>query len=419
MRRQQARLARVVRPLVVLSLTTGVGAAHAQSDDPFPYYFGVRQAFFWNDNLYKQVEGQERSDVYSSTSLLAGIDQPIGRQRFFLDGSVNFDRYQDEKTLDNDGYNITTGLDFNTVGNLSGTLRYSALRGLADYGGPDSVTLTEKNVQRTEVFAGNANWGLTRRFSLTALAEHRSLDYSAEAYKPNEYTQNVFGGGVRYGLQELMTFGLGYRVTKTDRPYAQLLPTVPPTYASDEGDREDIDLTMSWSPSALSTFNFRVSKTTEDRSNPAFADIDAWTGAMSWQYRPTAKLAFDLGLTRDTGSEILAANVGGGGQTGTVQNYDTDRITNTGRLGVTYDATSKVRFNLSASNSKTTSEGGNGLSDDTRTQHYLLGVRYAATNSLSLGCGYDYEKQNDSDGGGTSRVYKSSLVNCFGQYTIR
>jgi hypothetical protein len=402
---------------VVLSLATGTGAVHAQSDDPFPYYFGVRQAFFYNDNLYKQVEGSERSDVYSSTSLLAGIDQPIGRQRFFLDGSINFDRYQDEKNLDNDGYDITTGLNFQTIGNLSGTLRYSALRGLADYGGPDSVVVTDKNVQRTEVFAGNAAWGLTRRFSLTALAEHRSLDYSAEAYKPNEYSQNVFGGGIRYGLQELMTFGLGYRVTKTDRPYAQALPTLPTTYASDEGDREDIDLTMSWAPSALSTLNFRLSKTTEDRSNPFFADIDAWTGGASWQYRPTAKLAFDIGYTRDTGSEILAQNVGGG-QSGTVQNYDTDRITDSGRFGVNYQATSKVRFNFSASNSKTTSEGGNGVDDNTRTQHYLLGVNYAATSALSFGCGYDYEKQSDS-GGGTSRVYKSSLVNCFGQYTIR
>jgi hypothetical protein len=419
MRRQPLRFGRVIRPVVVLSLAAGAGAVHAQSDDPNPYYVGIRQAFAYNDNLFKQGSGAEQSDVYSSTSLLAGIDQPFGRQRFFLDGSINFDRYQDYKDLDNDGYNITTGLDFQTIGNVSGTLRYSALRGLADYGGPDTQLLTTKNIQETEIFAGNVRWGLTRRLALTALAEHRSLEYSAPSYAVNEYKQNVFGGGVRYGLQELMTFGLGYRVTKTDRDRAQLTGLgPPPTYAPDESDREDIDLTMSWSPSALSTLNARVSKTSEDRSNPAFADFDGWTGAVSWQYRPTAKLNFDLGLTRDTGSEILAANVGGGGQSGTVQNYDTDRVTNSGYIGVNYDMTSKVRLNLRGSNSKTTSEGGSGgVGENIRTQHYTLGVRYAATRSLSFGCGYDYERQNDDSGTGNS--YRSSLANCYGQYTIR
>jgi hypothetical protein len=443
MRRKSLRLAGVARPLMVLSIAAGVGAVHAQDsggsapasssgtssstsaatvqDEKAPWYLGLRQGFAWNDNLYKQPQGQEQSDAYSSTVLLAGINKPFGRQRFFLDGSYNFDRYQDYKNLDNDGYNLSTGIDFQTLGDVSGTLRYSAQRSLADYGGADSQPLNAKNIQQTQVFAANGRVGLTRRLSLTALGEHRSLDYSAPEYAINEYTQNVYGGGFTYGLPDLLLFGVTYRVTNSDRPTAQLTSApgaLPRTYAPDESDRRDIDFTVSWQPSALSTFTGRISKSDEEHTNPTFADFDGWTGALGWQYRPTAKLNFGLGLTRDTGSEILASTVSSSnGQPSTPQSYDTARITNAAYLNVGYEVTAKVRSNFGFNVSRTTSDGGNGAAgDNTRTNHYKLGLDYAATQALSFGCAYDYERQS---GDGPNSVYKSQLVSCFGQYTLR
>ena len=51
------------------------------ASDPNPYYLGVSQALTYDTNATRSPSGP--SDLYSSTSLLGGFDQPIGRQRIF------------------------------------------------------------------------------------------------------------------------------------------------------------------------------------------------------------------------------------------------------------------------------------------------------------------------------------------------
>ena len=72
-----ARLSAVGAALGVFALQ-----ALAQSQ---PWYIGAQQRFEHQTNVFGTSAGQV-SDTVSSTSLLAGIDQTIGRQRLF--GSV-------------------------------------------------------------------------------------------------------------------------------------------------------------------------------------------------------------------------------------------------------------------------------------------------------------------------------------------
>ena len=68
----------------MLSMVGGVASAQTTapataSSDPNPYYLGVSQALTHDTNVTRSPQGP--SDNYSSTSLLGGFDQPIGRQR--------------------------------------------------------------------------------------------------------------------------------------------------------------------------------------------------------------------------------------------------------------------------------------------------------------------------------------------------
>ena len=70
--RQIARLG-----LAVISLAS----ASCVVAETNPYYVGVSQAFTHESNVFRVATGQaESSDTYSTTSLLAGIDQPFGRR---------------------------------------------------------------------------------------------------------------------------------------------------------------------------------------------------------------------------------------------------------------------------------------------------------------------------------------------------
>ena len=61
--------------------------APAQAQTPTsPWYLGVSQRLDYHSNVY-QTSNNKVSDTVSLTSLIAGLDQPIGRQR--LHGSLS------------------------------------------------------------------------------------------------------------------------------------------------------------------------------------------------------------------------------------------------------------------------------------------------------------------------------------------
>ena len=89
-----------------------------------PYYLGVSQGFTHESNVFRSPNGS--SDTYSSTSLLGGFDQPIGRQRLFGTASVSANRYFKQSELDNTSYALNAGLDWETINKLSGNVNASA-----------------------------------------------------------------------------------------------------------------------------------------------------------------------------------------------------------------------------------------------------------------------------------------------------
>ena len=74
-----------VQPLFV-ALAAAVACGLARADEPSPYFIGVTQALTHDSNINRIPNGT--SDNYSSTGIVAGLDQRIGRQRVYASAGL-------------------------------------------------------------------------------------------------------------------------------------------------------------------------------------------------------------------------------------------------------------------------------------------------------------------------------------------
>jgi hypothetical protein len=409
--RRRPRLAPVVVALLGISAVGGVAAQVS------PYYIGAAQAFSHDSNVFRAADGNpEASDVWSTTSLLLGIDQPIGRQRVFADADIQYNKYQDLDQLDGTGYRLGLGLDWATVERLSGTLRFNASETLAAYGSADTLPTTEKNTERSqEALASVRLGGTAARFNLEGTFSHRELNYSLDSWDRYEYRRDTLGLGLIYRPSGALTLGAGARYTQGTFP--RFARDASGAYIADDYDRNDIDLTAVWEATGASRFNARISFTDESHDIAGARDFSDWTGAIAWDWRPTGKLRFLTELARDSGQELNPISSSGGNISAV---GDTSQIAEQLQVRAFYDATAKIQLNALARYTNrslvdTTSVPGGGASvaagnDNTTT--LSLGLRYNPTRTIQIGCSIGTESTVSYD-------YSAEYASCFAQIVLR
>jgi hypothetical protein len=415
--RYRARRSPSLLPIVVALLGVGVGGgASAQVS---PYYIGAAQAFSHDTNIFRTADGNPRtSDVWSTTSLLMGIDQPIGRQRVYADANIGYNKYQDLDQLDGASYRVGLGLDWATVERLSGTLKFIASEVLANYGAADTPQTTEQNMERSqEALASIRLGGTEARFNLEGTFSHRELNYSLDSWDRNEYRRDTVGLGVIYRPSGALTLGAGARHTRGTFPHFTK-DDISGAYIADDYDRNDVDLTAIWEATGASRVNARISFTDESHDIAGARDFSDWTGAIAWDWRPTGKLRFLTELARDSGQELNPLT-SVGGSVSAVGN--TSRLADQLQVQAFYDATAKIQLNALAryahgslvnTQAGATTSAGN---EDTTT--LSLGLRYNPTRTIQLGCSIGTESRNaDST---VSYDYSADYASCFAQILLR
>lgn len=398
--------------LVALSLCA---TATMAQDQARPFYVGAAQAFTYDSNLFRARKGpSEVDDVISTTSLLAGISRPFGRQRLFGDLAIRHNNYQDASQLNNTGHELKVGVDWETVGRLSGTVSYSHNESQALFGDDDGPVITDReNTEKSQEFLARALLGAQARLGLEAIYVHRRLDYSAQEYEFKELQQDSLSLGVLYRPSGLLTLGAAIRGTRGEYPYASAT-----TPRKDEFDRRDIDLTAAWTPSGLSTLSARLSFSKEEHDLIGSRDFSGTTGALSWEYKPTGKLTFLTELIRDTGAESGFNNSQGGSQATQVGN--TSRISEALQLRALYEATAKIALNAEGryerrdlvTNGPTSTDAG-----EDKTAQLSLGIRYAPTYNWTLGCSVGYVKRSASSS--VSYGYDANTASCLAKFLIQ
>jgi hypothetical protein len=386
-----------------------------------PYYVGVSEAYTRESNLFRVANGQPKtSDNYWTTSLLGGIDQPFGRQRFFADATARYNKYKDNTQIDNTGYGLAVGLDWETIERLSGRFSYTLDEKLARFGADQGPLLFKKNLEKSQELLARAKYGLVSLLSLEGSLSHRRLDYSADEFAFQEFQQDSASLGLQYRPSGLLTLGSALRYTKGRYPFA--VQASPGVFQQDDFHRNDLDLTAVWVPTGLSTVSARLSFTRESHDAVASRDVSGATGALSWEYKPTGKLAFTTSLIRDTGAEASFGRLSAGGVNPIGNN---SRLSNSLETKAVYEATAKIKVDANARYVErnlvnTFALASGAASTEAGSDKYAearLGVSYAPIRSVLLGCALGYEKRGSRST--VSYGYSANTVGCLAQFKLQ
>jgi hypothetical protein len=420
-----ATLAASLTATLVAALASGPVAAETS-----PWYLGVVQSFGHESNLYRIADTQQlssglsRSDNVSVTSLIGGIDQPIGRQRAYGSLNLGMNRYAHNQTLNNESYGLKLALDWETLERLSGTLRVQADQELTQFNSLNGVNgnvETQKNLVNTELVDAKFRLGRQTKLSFEGGLGYRQRAYSATSYRRHEFNETSGSLGVRYRPSALLDLGASIRQAVADYPNHR--QTGVATYESDTLTRQYLDLTANWVPSGLSRLALRVSPTRITYDKSSVSDYSGLTGSADWTWQLTGKTQLQTTLSRDAGQSADAVNLGifGAGVN------DTSQVTTALRLKADHELTGKISTYASLTYARrilnqtlvalpaftlSTQEG----SDNTTTA--TLGARWAVTRSGQLGCDVHNDRRSSSNLS-LSAPFNGYGFSCYGQLVLQ
>jgi len=299
------------------------------------------------------------------------------------------------------------GLDWATVNNLSGNLNGSTRSTLRRFDSTETAGLAgQRNVETSNQLGGVARLGVITPLTLELSASHRTVDFSAEAYRGSAYKQDMGSLGARYRVGGAATAGLGWRETRT-------------RYTSTgnfDSNRRDLDLVLQWLPSEITSLNARLSRTSTSYLTQTDSNFSGTTGELQASTQATGKLRISTRLARDTGLSYSLFSVGGFSSA-----TQFNRVTDSWRVAADYAAAAKLALTGSLTQDRRdlskalTSSFELGGRDTTTTTS--LGLRWTPLRSLLLGTSVDHEKRTVN--GSVSLPYSSTAVTVYGQFILQ
>ncbi|RZI85855.1 MAG: hypothetical protein EOP38_03660 [Rubrivivax sp.] len=403
-------MTRSTRLAVFAALAALLQQAQAQTDDTTPFYAGGSLGATHVSNVFRQANSSN-SDTVISGGLLGGVDTRLGRQHLKFDGSLNNNRYSTNRELNYRSHTLLGTLNWETAGNLSGVLSAKSDRSLADFNASGVRQIFKKNIETNDEYRAIARLGVGTRYWLESGWTHRRRNFTAWEYDRFIFRQNMGSLGIHATPGSDVQIGVVVRRTKGHNPRYPDGTVVSvdgenrPGTSPDDYTRDDVDFTTRWSLGGHSTLRTRISRSRTQHSLDVRRDMSGTTGAVGLDWRPTAKLQFNLDYARDTAQESV------------IQATDIDRMYTSWQMGGTYLLTSKISLNarLSENKARRTSESIEVIlnRDDAKSQ--TLGLRWAATRNFSIGCQYNHVSRDRSV---VAANYSASSYGCIGQAIV-
>jgi hypothetical protein len=403
--------ARAHRLLFAACLAAHLPLAAQQSDNATrPWNIGASQDITHYSNALSSSPGTEVSDTVFTTTLSGGATVPFGRQRAYANASLSHTRYSNLDGLNGQGYTLAAGLDWATVGNLSGNLLANAGRRQADFNTGVS-TISLKNNESFEELRARALLGGVGLLGIEATAGYRRVSFSAPEFDSREYVQNSASAGVIYRPSSALSLGTGLSVQYSDYDvpgFGQSLP--------DTNSRRELYVTADWTATGASKVGSRLNFGKTDYKRPNASDFSGVTGSVFWEWRPTGRTSLTTSLSRDTGQESGFQSLVNGGRT-RLTATDFSRVTNIFALNANYGLTGKVVLTGALSHARRSLlDGISGRAGNDNTTITSLGARWSATRIVIVGCNIGHETRSASGFG--SFDYSGSTLGCLGSVTL-
>jgi hypothetical protein len=448
MHRTPLRLSQLSAAIAIVVAPFAANAQFAYTPPPLrdtsssPYYIGVSQAFTHDSNIFRDPDGPlVTGDNISTTGVRLGIDQPISRQRLGADLAVKYNKYNNNSQLDNTAYGINLRGDFATVNNISGDVHYTRASFQAPFEDNRSVTrLTTKNTESTDEFGLRVQYGLQSKWVLEGTGLYTNQSFSAIQYQYQEQNEGTLGANLRYQPSDLVSVGVGVRGTHGNLPNY----TTVGGGTGDSYNREDLDLLGSWTLSGLTSLNGRISATHSKHNVATERNFTGVTGELGATYKPTGRLNFNAGLSRETndaagnytttlGSTGTGSGTGSGSTTGgnlTTTRLQDTRIVNSLRLQTQYDLTSKIKLDgvvryvyRNLRDAAIVDGAGNliGTANGTdKTAGVAIGASYTISRAWTAACSVGRDRRStDLTGSVVTYPYGVNTASCSAQLSLR
>jgi hypothetical protein len=395
-----------------------------------PYYVGASEGITHASNVYSIPFGP--SDTYSSTSLLGGLDQRIGRQRVFGNADVSLNRYASQTRLDNTGYILAGGLDWETLNDLSGSLGVGLNRQLSAPGASSSLPDAVRNMVQTQNVNAKVRWGGPTLMSVEATLGYEKVDYSVPAYVASNSRQESASLGFHYGRGGPLRLGAAARFLDTLAPQAFLDPTTG-LYQENSVKSSNLDLLADYDLSGLLTANARVSYTKQTDSGAGAAGFSGLTGSLGIAWNATGKTSLRFDLARNGGLNAnsfatysVVPDASGSPQlVPSIGQYQNSQVSDSANLRLDYSATAKIGAFVGASYVRARLEStvvnasgsvtGPESIDSLRTA--FLGANYAFARNWNLACGLNYQYRRVS-GGSLAYAYNADTISCSARFQL-
>ena len=404
-----------------LVMLLACGGVSAQSS---PYFIGLSQTLGYDSNLLRLgneepvPEGFSKADTSTTTTLLAGLSQRLGRQRVSANVSLRDTRYDSNSTFNNQGYTLRGGLDWETIERLSGSVNFSANRNLQRFNTAEIGFLREKNLETVRALNARISLGLVTEYSLEVTGSRTEVRNSLQqdSVQAREFTQDNAGVGLRWNPSNYTSLGLTAGVTRGRYPKFR---SAPDGFVADRFKRDSIEFNAAHRFSGASSVELRLSngKTVYDLNTQR--DFEGLTGYLGWTWQPTSKLVFTNSLTRDTGQDSYATTVF---TLPTIADYSRDNTVL--RIAADYNFSAKVSFTSSlvyyrSSLVRTIDNPFLPLDAEGRDKviQFGLGARWTPVRSAIVGC--DLSSQDRRAEGQLAVSLRAATFSCYGQLTLQ
>lgn len=294
-----------MRRLLIATVLLAASAAQAQTS---PWYLGTALSVNHDNNLLRLGReqpppgGESQADTVTSTALVGGLDQPVGRQRFTGSATLRDNRFERNEKYNNQSYNGALGWQWSSVNRLSGSLSVGATRNLSTFNADGVGVLTARNYETTQGVSGSVSLGVVTEWSLELGGGTRRVRNSLEdpLARSRDYDQDDASAGLAWRPSNLFNLGLAVREVKV------VFPRFRSNNGADEEDRfkqQQLELTGQWQAGGASVLDLRLASGDTGYETNAARDFKSTGGSIGWAWQPLGRLRVVSRISRDDGRD--------------------------------------------------------------------------------------------------------------------
>ncbi len=411
----------MLSPLCLALLAATAGAA--ESDDGGPFSVGLSETLTHDSNIGHNDDAHRKADWFSTTELNAAIREQLGRDTLNVTAAVDLNRYKNSHPLNSVGYQAAAEFDFNTIGDLSGSLgadthRRQYVAGQTLDLGPDGQTETIVHNLQTDSHAfARLVLGAESRFAVYGGADANQRHFSNDLFRANDERQWSTNLGTRYSTSPDLSFSLNGTYVRGEYPHGGVIVNGQAEDGASHFSTRSYGLSSHWQASGNSAVDASAGYTTEDNQELT-GKRNFVNGSLNWKWTPPSHFTVNFGIKRSSDADASTSLASVGTVNG--NNLNGTSINNVGHLELTYALTAKVSLDASEDytdrkytglrETDTTSASGT-----TKTSRLYFSAHYIPSRTTDVNCGVGHETRHGSvvvDNVDLTPAYGDTFVQC-------